>query len=197
MEIGGVLVGLGNPGSQYATTRHNMGFLTLEAFLKAMAKNYRVDQFSTSKFNGITFKLTYKNADWICAFPQTFMNLSGDCVQPLLAWYKVSPEQLYVIHDELDLIPGRIQLKKGGGNAGHNGLKSISTRLGTQDYFRLRMGIGRPKDSAVVSNYVLSGFGQDKEKIENAISLGVIALQDILELGSVKAMNKINMRKKD
>lgn len=197
MEIGGVLVGLGNPGSQYATTRHNMGFLTLEAFLKAMAKNYRVDQFSTSKFNGITFKLVYKNADWICAFPQTFMNLSGDCVQPLLAWYKVSPEQLYVIHDELDLIPGRIQLKKGGGNAGHNGLKSISTRLGTQDYFRLRMGIGRPKDSAVVSNYVLSGFGQDKEKIENAISLGVIALQDILELGSVKAMNKINMRKKD
>ncbi len=197
MEIGGVLVGLGNPGSQYATTRHNMGFLTLEAFLKAMAKNYRVDQFSTSKFNGITFKLAYKNADWICAFPQTFMNLSGDCVQPLLAWYKVSPEQLYVIHDELDLIPGRIQLKKGGGNAGHNGLKSISTRLGTQDYFRLRMGIGRPKDSAVVSNYVLSGFGQDKEKIENAISLGVIALQDILELGSVKAMNKINMRKKD
>lgn len=197
MEIGGVLVGLGNPGSQYATTRHNMGFLTLEAFLKAMAKNYRVDQFSTSKFNGITFKLAYKNADWICAFPQTFMNLSGDCVQPLLAWYKVSPEQLYVIHDELDLIPGRIQLKKGGGNAGHNGLKSISTRLGTQDYFRLRMGIGRPKDSAVVSNYVLSGFGQDKEKIENAISLGVIALQDILELGPVKAMNKINMRKKD
>lgn len=197
MEIGGVLVGLGNPGSQYAATRHNIGFLTLEAFLKSMAKVYRVDQISTSKFNGVTFKLAYKNADWICAFPQTFMNLSGDCVQPLLAWYKVAPEQLYVIHDELDLIPGRIQLKKGGGNAGHNGLKSISTRLGTQDYFRLRLGIGRPKDSSMVSNYVLSGFGQDKEEIEKAILVSVIGLQDILELGPTKAMNKINMKKKD
>lgn len=197
MEIGGVLVGLGNPGSQYAATRHNLGFLTLEAFLKDMAKDYRVDQISTSKFNGVTFKLAYKNADWICAFPQTFMNLSGDCVQPLLAWYKQPPEKLFVIHDDLDLIPGRIQLKKNGGNAGHNGLKSISARLGTQDYFRLRMGIGRPKDSALVSSYVLSGFGQDKEEIENAILASVAALKDILELGPVKAMNKINMKKKD
>ena len=197
MEIGGVIVGLGNPGSQYAATRHNIGFITLEAFLKTMAKDYRVDQISASKFNGITFKLAYKNADWICAFPQTFMNLSGDCDQPLLAWYKVSPEQLYVIHDELDLPAGRIQLKKGGGNAGHNGLKSISTRLGSQDYFRLRLGINRPKDSSMVSNYVLSGFGQDKEEIEHAVSASIIALQDILELGPVKAMNKINMKKKD
>lgn len=197
MEIGGVLAGLGNPGTQYANTRHNLGFLTLEAFLKEMSKDCRVDQISSSKFNGISFKLAYKNADWICVFPQTFMNLSGDCVQPLLAWYKLSAENLFVIHDELDLIPGRIQLKKGGGNAGHNGLKSISTRLGTQDYFRLRMGIGRPKDSAQVSNYVLSGFGQDKEAVEQAILLGVQALKDILELGTTKAMNKINTKKKD
>lgn len=197
MEIGGVLTGLGNPGTQYATTRHNLGFLTLEAFLKEMSKDYRIDQISSSKFNGISFKLAYKNADWICVFPQTFMNLSGDCVQPLLAWYKLSAENLFVIHDELDLAPGRIQLKKGGGNAGHNGLKSISTRLGTQDYFRLRMGIGRPKDSAQVSNYVLSGFGQDKEAVEQSIALGIQALKDILELGTVKAMNKINAKKKD
>lgn len=197
MEIGGILVGLGNPGSQYAATRHNIGFITLEAFLKDMAKDYRVEQISTSKFNGVTFKLAYKNADWICAFPQTFMNLSGDCVQPLLAWYKQSPEKLFVIHDDLDLIPGRIQLKKNGGNAGHNGLKSISTRLGTQDYFRLRIGIGRPKDSSQVSSYVLNGFGQDKEEIEHAIAASVLALKDIVEIGPVKAMNKINMKKKD
>lgn len=197
MIIGGVLIGLGNPGSQYAATRHNLGFLTLEAFLKEMSKEYRVDQISSSKFSGISFKLAYKDSDWICAFPQTFMNLSGDCVQPLLAWYKTEPEKLFVIHDELDLAPGRIQLKKGGGNAGHNGLKSISTRLGTQDYFRLRMGIGRPKDSAQVSSYVLSGFGQDKDAIDQAIELGVQALKDILELGTVKAMNKINVKKKD
>ncbi len=197
MEIGGVLAGLGNPGIQYANTRHNLGFLTLEAFLKEMSKDYRVDQISSSKFNGISFKLAYKNADWICVFPQTFMNLSGDCIQPLLAWYKLSSENLFVIHDELDLTPGRIQLKKGGGNAGHNGLKSISARLGTQDYFRLRMGIGRPKDSAQVSNYVLSGFGQDKDAAEQAVLLGVQALRDILELGTAKAMNKINTKKKD
>lgn len=197
MEIGGVLVGLGNPGSQYAATRHNLGFLTLEAFLKEMSKEYRVDQISASKFNGVSFKLAYKDCDWICAFPQTFMNLSGDCVQPLLAWYKTEPGKLFVIHDELDLLPGRIQLKKGGGNAGHNGLKSISARLGTQDYFRLRMGIGRPKDSAQVSSYVLSGFGPDKEAIDSAIEQGVQGLKDILELGTTKAMNKINIKKKD
>lgn len=197
MKIGGVLIGLGNPGSQYAATRHNIGFLALEAFLKDMSKEYRVDQISSTKFNGITFKLAYKNADWICAFPQTFMNLSGDCVQPLLAWYKLSPEKLFVIHDELDLIPGRIQLKKDGGNAGHNGLKSISSRLGTQNYYRLRIGIGRPKDSSQVSSYVLSGFGQDRDEIESAIASSVTALKEILESGALKAMNKINMKKKD
>ncbi len=197
MEIGGALIGLGNPGIQYAATRHNLGFLTLEAFLKTMSKEYRIDQISASKFNGISFKLAYKNCDWICAFPQTFMNLSGDCVQPLLAWYKIAPENLFVIHDELDLTPGRIQLKKGGGNAGHNGLKSISQRLGTQDYYRLRMGIGRPKDSAQVSSYVLGGFGQDKEAIEQAIEHGVQAIKTILELGPAKAMNTINAKKKD
>ncbi len=197
MEIKGVIVGLGNPGSQYATTRHNLGFLTLEAFLKNISVKHTVNQISTSKFNGITFKAEYNNSAWICAFPQTFMNLSGDCVQPLLAWYKITPENLFIIHDELDLTPGRIQLKKGGGNAGHNGLKSISNRLGTQDYFRLRMGIGRPKDSAQVSSWVLGGFGQDKPLIEDAISQGVIALKDIITLGTTKAMNKINTKKKE
>ncbi len=197
MEIKGVIVGLGNPGSQYATTRHNLGFLTLEAFLKNISSEQRVDQISTSKFNSITFKVEYNNSAWICVFPQTFMNLSGDCVQPLLSWYKIMPENLYVIHDELDLIPGRIQFKKGGGNAGHNGLKSISNRLGTQDYFRLRMGIGRPKDSSQVSSWVLSGFGQDKPLIEEAIQQGIYAIKDIIELGTVKAMNKINTKKKE
>lgn len=197
MEIAGVLVGLGNPGQQYVTTKHNLGFLTLEALLKDISKDCRVEQISASKFNGITFKIAHKSADWICAFPQTFMNLSGDCVQPLLAWYKIPPENLFVIHDELDLAPGRIQLKKGGGNAGHNGLKSISTRLGTQDYYRLRMGIGRPKDSSQVSSYVLSGFGPDKEAVESSISLAVNAIKEIIEIGPLKAMNKINMRKKD
>lgn len=197
MEIKGVIVGLGNPGTQYATTRHNLGFLTLEAFLKDISTTHKVDQISTSKFNSITFKAEYNSSTWICVFPQTFMNLSGDCVQPLLSWYKITPENLFVIHDELDLIPGRIQFKKGGGNAGHNGLKSISGRLGTQEYFRLRMGIGRPKDSSQVSSWVLGGFGQDKPLIEEAIKQGVCAIKDIIELGTIKAMNKINTKKKE
>ena len=156
-----------------------------------------MEQISASKFSCVLFKVNFeKNIPWFFAFPQTFMNLSGECVQPLLAWYKTSAEKLIVVHDELDLSPGRIQLKKGGGAAGHNGLKSITQRLSTQEYYRLRIGIGRPKDPANVSSWVLSGFGEDKEFINQSQTEACKAIQSIMKDGITKSMNEINMRKK-
>ncbi len=197
MEIGGIIVGLGNPGSQYINTKHNIGFLVLEQFLEELAPKYRVEQVSASKFSCVLFKVVFENnIPWFFAFPQTFMNLSGECVQPLLAWYKAEPEKLIVVHDELDLSPGRIQLKKGGGAAGHNGLKSISQRLSTQDYYRLRIGIGRPQDSANLSSWVLGGFGENKELISQSQDDACKGLKNIIQNGLTKSMNEINMRKK-
>ncbi len=198
MEIGGIIVGLGNPGKQYQFTKHNLGFLVLEKLLEEIAVRHNVEQVSAGhKFNCTLFRADLQKSSWFFVFPQTFMNLSGECVQPLMAWYKVSQEKLLVVHDELDLSPGRIQLKLGGGAAGHNGLKSISQRLGTQDYYRLRLGIGRPKDANQLSSWVLGGFGEEKEAIENSINDSCGAIQKIIKLGYTKAMNEINMRKKN
>lgn len=197
MEIGGIVVGLGNPGNQYKNNRHNLGFLVLEQFLEEIAPKYRVEQVSTTKFSCVLFKVNFeKNIPWFFAFPQTFMNLSGECVQPLLAWYKTNHEKLIVVHDELDLTPGRIQLKKGGGAAGHNGLKSITQRLSTQDYYRLRIGIGRPPDPANLSSWVLGGFGEDKDLIIQSQKEACTGLMNIIQNGITKSMNEINMRKK-
>lgn len=196
MEIGGFIVGLGNPGHQYKNTKHNLGFLVLTQLLEEMSSKYPIEQVSGQKFSCVLFKVMHNKLPWFFVFPQTFMNLSGECVQPLLAWYKTGVEKLLVVHDELDLSPGRIQLKKGGGAAGHNGLKSITQRLSTQDYYRLRIGIGRPKDPAQLSSYVLGGLGEDKELIEQSQTDACNGILNIMENGITKAMNEINMRKK-
>lgn len=196
MEIGGFIVGLGNPGNQYKNTKHNLGFLILTQFLEDISSACIVEQVSGQKFSCVLFKVMFKNLPWFFVFPQTYMNLSGECVQPLLAWYKTGVEKLIVVHDELDLSPGRIQLKKGGGAAGHNGLKSITQRLSTQDYYRLRIGIGRPKDPAQLSSYVLGCLGEDKELLEQSQLDACKGILNIMENGIIKAMNEINMRKK-
>lgn len=173
MNVAGLIVGLGNPGRQYENTRHNMGFMTIDALLREARA---VTPLSGGKFrcalwkaelpvpavpsrtgraggagravSGSACKPAPKSAPgtagipWLLAKPETFMNLSGDCVQPLAAWHRITPDRLLVVHDELDLPPGRMKFKKGGGNAGHNGLKSICERLGTPEFYRLRLGIG-------------------------------------------------------
>ncbi|MFR4117803.1 MAG: aminoacyl-tRNA hydrolase [Bilophila wadsworthia] len=142
MAVAGLIVGLGNPGKQYESTRHNMGFLFVDELLRE-AKN--VSSMSGDKFRCELWKAALPGSpdQWLIAKPQTFMNLSGECVQPLAAWHRLLPENILVVHDELDIAPGRMKFKKGGGNAGHNGLKSITQRLGTPDFYRLRLGIGR------------------------------------------------------
>ncbi len=196
MELEGIMVGLGNPGIKYQNTKHNLGFLALEQFLESISKEYKLEKVS-NKFNCLLFRVDFGKKTWLFAFPQTFMNLSGESVQPLLSWYKINHEKLYIVHDELDLPPGKIQLKKGGGIAGHNGLKSISERLSTNDYYRLRIGIGRPSDPSMLSSYVLSGFYDVEEETKKSINDTCLAIINIIKNGPVKAGNEINRRKKE
>ena len=122
MDFGGVVVGLGNPGNQYAGTRHNCGFAFVESLLDhARREGGQVQSQNGGKFSCELWRLRYDGlpGDWLAAMPQTFMNLSGQCVQPLLAWHKIRPDQLVVVHDELDIPAGELRFKKGGGNAGH------------------------------------------------------------------------------
>jgi PTH1 family peptidyl-tRNA hydrolase len=157
MEYKGVLVGLGNPGPQYAGTRHNMGFLFVSALLAHVGREGQLAELNGSRFACELYRvrLSQLGGVWLAAMPLTFMNESGRCVQPLLAWHKLAPSCLVVAHDELDIPAGALRFKRAGGNAGHNGLKSIAECLGTQDFFRLRMGIGRPPHKGDALNWVL------------------------------------------
>lgn len=136
-----LIVGLGNPGDQYRTTRHNMGF----QYLDRLAAQYGVRFLSEAKFFGETARISTKSGDVRLLKPTTFMNLSGSAVQAVAGYYKIKPEEILVVHDELDLHPGTMRLKLGGGNAGHNGLKDITAKLGTPNFWRLRIGIGHPR----------------------------------------------------
>lgn len=164
MSVSGLIVGLGNPGRQYECTRHNMGFMLVDALLEAVGGE---PERNGSKYNCKVWKVFLPGADgalhpWLAAEPQTFMNLSGEAVQPLAAWNRICPERILVIHDELDLAPGRMKFKKGGGDAGHNGLKSITARLGTPDYYRLRIGIGRSPFGGEVTGWVLGRLAPEE-----------------------------------
>ncbi len=163
MNYAGLLVGLGNPGRRYEGTRHNMGFAVLDALLDAADRSGRMEKLSGNKFKCELWRCTLPDSErwWLAAKPQTFMNLSGESVQPLMAWHRIAPDALIVIHDELDLEPGRLRFKIGGGNAGHNGLKSITQHLGTPEFHRLRIGIGRPPVRGDVTGWVLGRPGSD------------------------------------
>jgi len=145
-----LVVGLGNPGREYEATRHNAGFWWVEN----LAEGARVGLKAESRFHGRVGRLAGSGDDCWLLLPQTYMNRSGQSVGGLAGFYKIAPEDVLVVHDELDLPPGTVRLKKGGGVAGHNGLKDIAARIGP-DFWRLRIGIGHPGDRALVSSYVL------------------------------------------
>lgn len=152
-----LIVGLGNPGAKYARNRHNIGFLALDAIAGAQGAAWR------SKFNGQLAEARFPTGRALLLKPDTFMNLSGDSVQAAMSFHKIAPRDLIVLHDELDLPPGKVRPKLGGGHAGHNGLRSIIGHIGA-DFARIRLGIGHPGDKTMVSNYVLSDFAKSDDE---------------------------------
>lgn len=153
-----LLVGLGNPGDQYAKNRHNIGFMIADA----LAQENHFPAFK-SKFQGHLAEGAIAGQKIILLKPQTFMNLSGQSVQAAAKFYKVAPERIIAFHDELDLPAFKVKVKKGGGNAGHNGLKSLDAHLGTPDYWRVRLGIGHPGEREKVHGYVLGDFAKAEQ----------------------------------
>lgn len=145
------LVGLGNPGPDHAPQRHNIGFWLADALAREAGETFKLEK----RLHGDLAKVKIAGQELFLLKPQTFMNVSGRSVQALAAYYKIRPEEMLVVHDELDLPVGTTRIKRGGGHGGHNGLRDISAQLG-QDYCRLRMGIGHPGDKRQVIGYVLS-----------------------------------------
>lgn len=179
-----LVVGLGNPGSEYESTRHNAGFW----FVERLAGTAEVRLRSESRFQGIVGRLTGVGGGecWLL-MPQTYMNASGRSVGALARFYKIAPPEILVVYDELDLPPGTAKLKKGGGVAGHNGLKDIAAHLGTHDFWRLRFGIGHPGARDAVVDYVLhTPRREEREAIDAAIDRG-LAIWPFIARGDLEA----------
>jgi peptidyl-tRNA hydrolase, PTH1 family len=147
-----LVVGLGNPGARYARNRHNIGFMVVDA----LARRHGFAAFR-NRFKGELAEGTIGGERRLLLKPQTFMNASGEAVLAAMSFYKIAPEDIVVIHDEIDLRPGKLRVKRGGGNAGHNGLRSIDPLIGT-DYWRVRIGVGHPGVKELVQPYVLQNF---------------------------------------
>ncbi len=183
-----LIVGLGNPGSQYERTRHNIGFALLDLLAVELATG-----FSSSKWQAETAKGTLEGNSVLLAKPQTFMNLSGDSVSSLVSYFKIPVEKIIVVHDDLDLACGQIKLAVNRGHGGHNGLKSINARLGSSSYNRLRFGIGRPKARIPIERYVLSPFASDEEDtVGSSLDISLQALHLLVADGMAKAMQEIH-----
>lgn len=163
-----LIVGLGNPGKEYEKHRHNVGFMALEA----IARTLNADR-ATKKFHGMVAGTTLGDRKLVLLEPHTYMNHSGRAVRAAAAFYKIAPENILVLHDELDLPVGKIRIKKGGGANGQNGIRDIDSAIG-KEYWRCRIGIGHPGDKTQVHGHVLSNFGKDEkaviEKLLEALS---------------------------
>jgi len=186
-----LVVGLGNPGKEYANHRHNAGFMVVEE----LASKLGADAFR-SKFNGEWTRGAPKTGEeCVLLKPQTFMNLSGQSAQPAAAFFKVAPANVLVVHDELDIPFGEVRLKQGGGHAGHNGLRSLIERFGTNEFARLRVGIGRPPAGfrGEVADYVLQPFSSDERiSLPDILKRAVDSVLDVLARGLGPATNKLH-----
>ena len=162
-----LIAGLGNPGRKHEKDRHNVGFW----FVSRLASAQRVELKTVAKYHGLVGKLARPAGELWLLLPQTYMNLSGKSVGALSRYYKIRPDEVLVVHDELDFPPGAAKLKLGGGVAGHNGLKDIAAQLGTHGFWRLRIGIGHPGDKNLVADYVLkSPPSSERDLIEAALA---------------------------
>jgi len=181
-----LVVGLGNPGKEYERTRHNAGFWLVERLAVANGVVLRKD----TKFKALVGK--DKAGAWLL-LPQSFMNASGQPVQMLAGFFKIKPEEVLVVHDELDFEPGTARLKQGGGIAGHNGLKDISQRLATHEYWRLRLGVGKPPVGTEGADYVLhKPAAEERAAIDAAIEKSLAVMPQILSGDFQGAMNQLH-----
>lgn len=185
-----LIVGLGNPTAQYERTRHNVGFRAAEE----LARRFRI-ALDQKKWNAVYGVGEVRGERVVILEPQTYMNLSGEAAGPAMRFFKVASEDVVALHDELDLPLGRLQLKKGGGSAGHNGLKSLTQHLGGPDYLRLRIGVSRPPPKWDTANYVLANFtGAEEKTLEDVLARAADAVELLCEVGALQAMNQVNRK---
>jgi PTH1 family peptidyl-tRNA hydrolase len=172
-----LFVGLGNPGPEYESTRHNAGFWWIDA----LARELKVSLTYERSYFGLMARTTVKGETLWLLEPQTFMNASGKSVAALAKFFKIKPEEILVAHDELDIVPGQVKLKRGGSHAGHNGLRDIHAQLGSDDYWRLRIGVGHPGVKSEVIHWVLKKPSPDhRDAIEACIARSLKALPELL-----------------
>ncbi|RDE92074.1 aminoacyl-tRNA hydrolase [Aggregatibacter aphrophilus] len=185
-----LIVGLGNPGDKYADTRHNAG----EWLIARLARRFNVTLNAENKFSGYVGKTLINSKEIRFLVPMTFMNLSGKAVGALANFYRIKPEEILVLHDELDLPPGSVKLKLGGGHGGHNGLKDIVAALGNNNnFYRLRIGIGHPGHRDLVAGYVLNKPSpSEREVLEKALDEAANCVELLFKDGIVKATNRLN-----
>jgi peptidyl-tRNA hydrolase, PTH1 family len=184
-----LVAGLGNPGREYANTRHNIGFLVVEELARRWGGSWR------GKFSGELAEVRTDGSRLALLKPQTFMNESGRSVGAAARFFKVEPGSLVVVHDEVDLEPGRLQVRLGGGLAGHNGLRSVAQQLGTQEFLRVRVGVGRPErgDPRPVADFVLSPF-TDEVDVDGLVSRAADAVEALAREGLEEAQQRFNER---
>ncbi|AFP84852.1 peptidyl-tRNA hydrolase [secondary endosymbiont of Ctenarytaina eucalypti] len=188
-----LIVGLGNPGTEYANTRHNAGAWYVELLVERYQKTLKEER----KFYGYTSRLAINGNDVRLLIPTTFMNLTGKAVVAIAAFYQIMPEEMLVAHDDLNLLPGNVWLKLGGGHGGHNGLKDIVTRLGNNQAFqRLRIGIGHPGDKKKVVSFVLGTPPEGEvELIDSALDEAVRCTEALITHDTAKVMNRLHAYK--
>ena len=187
-----LIVGLGNPGPEYEPTRHNAGFWFVDELVRRCRQSFRSEQ----RFHGDVARCLLDGNECRLQKPMTFMNRSGQAVGSLARFFKIPLQQILVVHDELDLPPGTIRLKKGGGHGGHNGLRDLISHLGSKDFYRFRVGIGHPGHRDQVVDYVLrKPSKEDRRQIDAAIYDALNVMPDVVEGKFEVAMNSLHVRK--
>ncbi len=187
-----LFVGLGNPGTEYEATRHNAGFWWVDA----LARELKLSLVADRSYHGLVARGNVNGQTIWLLEPQTYMNLSGKSVAALARFFKIAPQDILVVHDELDVPPGQAKLKFGGGHGGHNGLRDIHAQLGTGDYWRLRLGIGHPGDKNEVADWVLKKPAPaDREAIEGCVARTLKAAPELLAGDMTKATLVVHTHK--
>lgn len=186
-----LVVGLGNPGPDYARSRHNVGFLAAEALGRELGAEFRHGKFAAE----LAEARMGRERIWIMK-PQTYMNHSGEAVGAALRFWKLGLDDLVVIHDDIELEPFRVQLKVGGGHGGNNGVKSVYAHLGSPDFARVRVGVGRPPPGVDPADWVLGRWPRSEDReVERAVEVAAEAARLVCALGPAKAMNQVNRRR--